>query len=145
MLALSQAVSAIWLPNKTSKKKWCSGKVTSGNTPANKINLVNKMFLAEECCFWRGILFGIMANGYVLQQSPLFIGIDHWRMHLANGASLEKVCLIKDFVQGGNKGKNESFKEKGNCCSTAQRGMHLLLVNGKHHIQWVTEQNRNVN
>lgn len=57
-----------------------------------------------------------MSNAYVLQQSPLFIGIDHWRMHLANGASLEKVCLIKDFVQGGNKGRNESSKEKGNCC-----------------------------
>lgn len=76
-----------------------------------------------------------MSNGYVLQQSPLFIGIDHWRMHLANGASLEKVYLIKDFVQGGNKGENESSKEKGNCCCTAQRGMHLLLVDEKHHIQ----------
>lgn len=41
-----------------------------------------------------------MSNACVLQESPPFIGIDHRRTHLANGASLEKGTLDKGLRMG---------------------------------------------
>lgn len=44
----------------------------------------------------------------------------------------KRLYLIKDFVWGGNSGRNESSKEKHNCCrNMAQpREECMFLVNG---------------